>query len=75
MSLTISERTIVALAMSLPGRASDIALAGTLPILAVEVAVREAKRIIAEALRSSQARHRAHRDLLRPLLVEPTPAD
>jgi hypothetical protein len=75
MPLTIAERTIVPLAMRLPGRASDIALAGTLPFLAIEAAVRESKRVATDALRAPKAGRHTHSDLLRPLSAEPAPGD
>jgi hypothetical protein len=75
MPLTVAERTIVPLAMRLPGRASDIALAGTLPFLALEAAVRKSKRVATDALRAPKARAREHGDLLRSLIAESTPAE
>ena len=50
MALTVVERTLVRMAMALPGRASDITLLGVLPVLAVEVAIRTAARISVESL-------------------------
>lgn len=44
MALTFVERTLVRRAMGLPGRASDLALLGVLPILAIELAIRTAAR-------------------------------
>jgi hypothetical protein len=44
MPLTVVERTLVRRALDLPGLASDIALAGALPMLAIEIAIRTAAR-------------------------------
>lgn len=63
MGLTIVERTLVRLAMGLPGRASDIALAGALPMLALEIAIRVAGRVTVERLRASHTRRRFRDDL------------
>lgn len=69
LGLTIVERTLVRLAMSLPGRASDIALAGALPMLALEIAIRVAGRVTVERLRASQTRRRSRDDLWAGLIA------
>lgn len=55
LELTIVERTLVRVALGLPGRASDIALAGVLPILALEIGIRVAGRLAMKRLRASIA--------------------
>ena len=75
MALTVAERTIVSLAMRLPGRISDIALAGTLPILALEVAVREATRVMKDRSGASRVQSESGHDLFRSPFAEPTTAE